>query len=90
MKKMILGERKEQIEGLFSSAITISSNPIPRRSPTGHPTEHWNELDDVFPTYLVCEFFVGSSFKFQHQFDELFPVQSISWLISGISFPNLK
>ena len=53
MKKMILGERKEQIEGLFSSAITISSNPIPRRSPTGHPTEHKNELDDGVPTYVL-------------------------------------
>ena len=51
MKKMTL-ERKEQIEGLFSSAITVSSNPIPRRSPTGHPTEHKNELDDGVPTYL--------------------------------------
>jgi hypothetical protein len=43
--KGITLKRKEQIEGLFSSSITIPSNPIPRRSPTGHPTEHQNGLD---------------------------------------------
>ena len=32
-----LGKRKELVEGLFSSSITILSNPIPRRSPTRPP-----------------------------------------------------